>query len=86
MYPMCDLHFFKNIICILTLHLPLPKITKKLGQSTEFVSFYKYFGRHIDESLTFKEHIESLAKLKLKLGFFFGNESCFSSHVRKQLA
>ena len=65
---------------------PLPKIFTKQGQSIELVSSYKYLGIHIDDSLTFTEHIESLLKrLKLKLGFFFRNKSCFSFHIRKQL-
>ncbi len=50
------------------------------------VTTYKYLGIVIDENLPFKSHIEKLvSKLKMKLGFFFRNKSCFSLQVRKHL-
>ena len=40
----------------------------------------------VDVNLTFQTHIEKLvSKLKLKLGFFFRNRSCFSLQVRRHL-
>lgn len=47
---------------------------------------YKYLGILLDDTLTFKAHIENLVrKLKLKLGFLFRNKICFSFHVKKRL-
>lgn len=56
------------------------------GNVIEVVHEYKYLGVLIDDSLTFKPHIEKLVKkLKLKLGFFFCNKLCFSLEVKKHL-
>ena len=56
------------------------------GQQIDAVSTYKYLGFLIDGHLSFKPHIQSLVKnLKLKLGFYFGNKSCFSLDVRRKL-
>ena len=50
------------------------------------VTSYKYLGIIIDQNLSFKTHIQRLvSKLKLKLGYFFRNQSCFSLQVRKHL-
>ena len=50
------------------------------------VTSYKYLDILIDESLSFKLHIDKLvSELKLKLGFFFRNKSCFSMQVIKHL-
>ena len=56
------------------------------GKCIEKVSAYKYLGIWIDEKLTFKVHIENLVrKLRVKLGFYFRNRSCFSLQARKRL-
>lgn len=45
--------------------------TTKLNE-IELVYTYKYLGTLINDSLTFKLHVENLIKkLKLKLGFYF---------------
>lgn len=44
----------------------------------ELVQSYKFLDILIDHCLSFKAHIENLAsKVKVKLGFFFRNKSCF---------
>ena len=56
------------------------------GKSIEAVSSYKYLGFLIDEHFSFKPHIDNLVKkLKLKLGFYFRNKSCFTMSSRKRL-
>ena len=63
----------------------LPSLTV-YGVETEMVTSYKYLGILIDENLSFKLHIDKLvSKLKLKLGCFFRNKSCFSLQGRKYL-
>ena len=52
----------------------------------ERVSVYKYLGFYLDENLSFKYHIECLTKkLRVKLGFYYRNKSCFSFNARKRL-
>jgi len=47
---------------------------------------FKYLGFLIDDSLSFKPHIQQLVKkLKLRLGFYFRNKSCFSFDAKKRL-
>ena len=56
------------------------------GNVIEVVRMYKYLGVLLDNSLTFKPHIDNLAKkLKLKLCFFFQSKFCFSFEVKKWL-
>lgn len=56
------------------------------GTVIELVSSYKYLGFHVDERLNFKYHILNLvSKLRVKLGFYFRNRSCFSLGARKRL-
>uniref|UniRef100_A0A669C6E9 ribonuclease H n=1 Tax=Oreochromis niloticus TaxID=8128 RepID=A0A669C6E9_ORENI len=63
-----------------------PKIKTIQGTEIEMVTSYKYLGIIIDQNLSFKTHIQKLvSKLKLKLGYFFRNQSCFSLQVRKHL-
>ncbi len=68
----------------------LPTYLHKLSSAQEVdierVTSYKYQGILIEENLSFKSHIEKLdSKLKLKLGSFFRNKSCFSFQARKPL-
>ena len=64
----------------------LPCILSAQGTPIESVATYKYLGTTMDETLSFKCHIDQLLrKLKLKLGFFFRNKSCFSFNARKRL-
>ena len=64
----------------------LPRLLTVQGIEIELVKSYKYLGILIDDNLSFKCHIDKLvSKLKLKLGFFFRNKSCFSFQVRKHL-
>lgn len=64
----------------------VPVLSTLEGNIIEVVHEYKYLGVLIDNSLTFKPHIEQLVKkLKLKLGFFFRNKLCFSFEVKKRL-
>lgn len=52
----------------------------------ERVSTYKYLSFLLDQWFTSKPHIEGLVKkLRLKLGIYFQNKSCFSLKVRKIL-
>uniref|UniRef100_A0A3B3HBJ0 ribonuclease H n=1 Tax=Oryzias latipes TaxID=8090 RepID=A0A3B3HBJ0_ORYLA len=63
----------------------LPKILTLHGDAIEQVHEYKYLGVLLDDSLTFKPHIENVVKkLKLKLGFLFRNKLCFSFKVKKK--
>ena len=56
------------------------------GTAIERVPHYKYLGIWLDEKLTFNTHIECLTKnLRMKLGFFYRNRSCFPMHTRKRL-
>lgn len=64
----------------------LPVVSTLEGNLIEVVHEYKYLGIVIDDSLTFKPLIDKLVKkLKLKLGFFFRNKTCFSFGVKKRL-
>ena len=64
----------------------LPPITTLQGSVIESVSQYKYLGIIIDDALSFKPHIQQLLKkLKIKLGFYFRNKSCFSFEAKKDL-
>ena len=52
----------------------------------EVVTCYKYLGIWLDDCLTIKLHVNNLLKkLRVRLGFFFRNKSCFSFEVRKRL-
>lgn len=52
----------------------------------ELVSSYTYLGIWLDEKLSFKTHFDNLVKrLKVKLGFYFRNKSCFNFAARKKL-
>ena len=63
----------------------LPILTSQ-GRVIDLVTSYKYLGIHIDQQLSFKPHISCLiSKLKVKLGFYFRNKSCFSLGTRKYL-
>ena len=56
------------------------------GTAIERVPHYKYLGIWLDEKLTFNTHIEILIKkLRMKLGFFYRNRSCFPWPTRKRL-
>ena len=64
----------------------VPTVSTLEGNVIEVVHMYKYLGVLLDDSLTFKIHIDILVKrLKLKLGYFFQNKFCFSFEVKKQL-
>ena len=56
------------------------------GQQIILVSTFKYLGFLIDDHLSFKEHIQYMVKkLKLLLGFYYRNKSCFSFCVKQKL-
>ena len=62
------------------------KLLTTEGTEIQKTTSYKYLGIIVEENLTFKLHIDSLvSKLRLKLGFFFRNKSCFSFQVRNHL-
>uniref|UniRef100_A0A3P9K1B3 Reverse transcriptase domain-containing protein n=1 Tax=Oryzias latipes TaxID=8090 RepID=A0A3P9K1B3_ORYLA len=64
----------------------IPTVSTLEGNNIEVVHEYKYLGVLIDDSLTFKPHVENLVKkLRLKLGFYFRNKLCFSFEVKKRL-
>ena len=64
----------------------IPTVSTLEGNVIEVVCMYKYLGVLLDDSLTFKPHIDNLAnKLKLKLGFFHQSKFGFSFEVKKQL-
>jgi hypothetical protein len=47
---------------------------------------YKFLGNWIDGKLCLKKHIDELIKkLRIKVGFFYRNRSCFSLNSRKQI-
>uniref|UniRef100_A0A669B412 Reverse transcriptase domain-containing protein n=1 Tax=Oreochromis niloticus TaxID=8128 RepID=A0A669B412_ORENI len=63
---------------------PIPVVSTLEGNVIKIVHEYKYLGVWIDDSFTFKPHIERLVKkLRLKLRFFFRNKQCFSFAVKK---
>ena len=65
---------------------PPPSVSSLQGNLIELVTCYKYLGVLIDDQLSFKSHSENLVKkLKLKLGFFYRNRTCFSFAARKKL-
>jgi len=54
------------------------------GKVLEVVTCYKYLGIWLDDCLYFKPQVNNLLrKLRVKLGFFFRNKSCFSLEARK---
>jgi len=55
------------------------------GIQLEVVACYKYLGIWLDDCLTFKFHVNNLLKLRVRLGFFYRNKSCFSLEARKRL-
>ena len=56
------------------------------GIILEVVACYKYLGIWLDDCLTFKLQVNNLLKkLRVRLGFFFRNKSCFSFEARKRL-
>ena len=62
------------------------KFVTKYGQEIELVSSFKYLGFLLDDSLSFREHIQYVSKkLKALLGFLYRNKSCFSFCVKKRL-
>lgn len=64
----------------------IPSILTSRGFPIELVSNYKYLGFLIDHELSFKAHIVSLVtKLRIKIGFYYRNKSCFSLQARKYL-
>lgn len=66
-------------------HSPLVVYTTQ-GIPIQTVSTFKYLGFILDDDLSFKPHIENLVKkLKIRLGFYFRNKSCFSFQSRKRL-
>ena len=63
-----------------------PQLCASDGTIIERVPHYKYLGIWLDDKLTFRTHIEVLTKkLRMKLGFFYRNRSCFPWHTRKRL-
>lgn len=64
----------------------VPTVVTQQGKPVELVSHYKYLGFLLDHELSFKTHIAGLvSKLRVKLGFFYRNKSCFSLKARKLL-
>lgn len=56
------------------------------GKKLDVVSSYKYRDIWLDDSLSFKTQVDNiLKKLRLKLGLYFSNKSCFSFEARKRL-
>lgn len=67
------------------LHISPPIVTLQ-GAEIERVKSFKYLGILIDDSLSFKGHVEHLVrKLRLKIGFYFRNRLCFSFNAKKKL-
>lgn len=64
----------------------LPQLHTLQGRPIELVCSYKYLGFILEENMNFNLHIKQLlTKLKLKLGFYFRNSSCFTQKARKKL-
>ena len=62
------------------------KISTCTGTQIERVQHYKYLGIHIDDKLTFKFHIENLARsLRAKLCMLYRNKACFPRFCRKRI-
>lgn len=62
----------------------LPQLHTLQGRLKELVCSYKYLGFILDEIMCFILHIKQLlTKLKLKLGFYLRNRSCFTQKARK---
>ena len=56
------------------------------GNCIENGTSYKYLGIWIDSKLSFNVHITNLVKkLKMKIGFYFRNKSCFTFNAKKKL-
>ena len=56
------------------------------GAQIERVSEYKYLGIWLDDKVTFKFHIDTLAnKLRQKIGFLYRNKSIFPIICRKKI-
>ena len=65
---------------------PVLDIVTTQGIKLEVVACYKYLGIWLDDCLTFKRHVNNLLnKLRVRLGFFYRNKSCFSLEARKRL-
>ena len=63
-----------------------PELVTSQGGVIELVQTYKYLGFILDSQLSFKAHIASMvSKLRIKLGFYYRNKSCFSSAARRYL-
>ena len=63
-----------------------PQLCTSDGRTIERVPHYKYLGIWLDEKLNFNTHIDFLTKsLRMKLGFFYRNRSCFPWATRKRL-
>ena len=64
----------------------LHHITTLTGHNIERVFEYKYLGIWLDQKLTFKFHINTLAsKLKQKIGYLYRNKLNFPLLCRKQI-
>lgn len=64
----------------------LPQLHTLQGRPIELVCSYKCLGFILEENMNFNLHIKQLlTKLKLKLGFYFRNSSCFTQKARKKL-
>ena len=62
------------------------KITCADGSELEFVSSYKYLGLWLDNSLSFKFHVNNLqAKVKARLGFLYRNKASFTHSAKHTL-
>ena len=65
---------------------PVLDILTTQGIKLEVVACYKYLGIWLDDCLSFELQVNNLLrKLRVKLGFFFRNKSCFSLEARKRL-
>ncbi|KAI4830607.1 hypothetical protein KUCAC02_002226 [Chaenocephalus aceratus] len=65
---------------------PVLDIVTTQGTKLEVVACYKYLGIWLDDCLSFKLHVNNLLKkLRVRLGFFYRNKSCFSLEARKRL-
>ena len=62
----------------------VPTVSTPEGNVVEVARMYKHLGVVLDDSLTFKPHIDNLVKkLTLKL-FFFWSKFCFSFEVKNR--